>query len=424
MLPAAKERIPALASGEETFSLAAGVALAALETHQGPHAAQGKKPHQGIFSKNRTIASGATWAKWLGTHQDRKCSWSKTVVGSALDANGNTLGDGSKTYTWDVENRLTSVTVPGTGTTTFRYDPFGRRIQKSGPLGTTNFLYDGISMVEEVDSAGNLLARYTYGQDVDQPFAEVRSGTTSYYQHDALNSVTSLTNPVGALANTYTYDSFGKLSASTGTLTNPFQYTGREFDQETGIYFYRMRYFDQNVGRFLSEDPTGFHAGVNFYSYVANDPVRFVDPLGLQRGGGTLPNVPGNCLSYALGYDEALGPDRDGAADVNDPNWPLTWMPRIGHCTPIPCDANAGCKKKPRRKVIVFVDTTNQDNWHVMRQLCNGKWASKNGEEMPVIVPGSPIQYYINEFHPGNTQVTCWSCPWPAPGGAGGFGDQ
>src|SRR5579863_3264412 len=102
----------------------------------------------------------------------------------SYDANGNTLGDGSKTYSWDVENRLSSVTIPGTGTTTFRYDPFGRRIQKSGPLGITNFLYDGISMVEEVDSAGNLLARYTYGQDVDQPFAEVRSGTTSYYQHD------------------------------------------------------------------------------------------------------------------------------------------------------------------------------------------------------------------------------------------------
>src|SRR4051794_33048034 len=59
---------------------------------------------------------------------------------------------------------------------------------------------------------------------------ELRSGTTSYYQQDGINSVTSLSNPTGALANTYTYDSFGKLTASTGTLTNPFRYTGREFD--------------------------------------------------------------------------------------------------------------------------------------------------------------------------------------------------
>ena len=212
-----------------------------------------------------------------------------------------------------------------------------------------------------------------------------------------------------------------RLSASTGTLTNPFQYTGREFDQETGIHFYRMRYFDHNVGRFLSEDPTGFEAGANFYSYVANNPVRFVDPLGLQKAPTSLPDIPGNCLSYSLGYDEALGPGSDGT-DSRDPNWPLNWMPQH-NCAPIPCDANVGCKKK-RRKVIVFVDTSNHFNWHVMRQLCNGKWASKNGDEAPVIVPGSPIQYYINQFHPGNTQMTCWSCPWPPPGGTGGFGDQ
>ena len=110
MLPAAEERTPALTSGEEIFSLAAGVALAAFDTHQGAREAQGQKPHQGIFSKNRTIAVGAMWAKWSGTHQDRKCSWSKTVLGSALDANGNTLSDASgRSYSWDFENRLTQV---------------------------------------------------------------------------------------------------------------------------------------------------------------------------------------------------------------------------------------------------------------------------------------------------------------------------
>src|ERR671922_2963897 len=93
-------------SGDEIFSLAAGVDLAALETHQGANAARGQKPHQGIFSKNRANRVGEIWAKWSGTHQDRKCSWSKTVSGSALDANGNTLTDASgKQYTWDFENR-------------------------------------------------------------------------------------------------------------------------------------------------------------------------------------------------------------------------------------------------------------------------------------------------------------------------------
>ena len=173
------------------------------------------------------------------------------------------------------------------GTTTFRYDPWGRRIQKSSPLGTTNYLYDGSlrrgwNVVEEVGNSGNVLARYTQGQVMDQPLAELRSGTTSYYHQDALGSITSLSNGVGALANTYSYDSFGKLTASTGALTNPFQYTGREFDPETGIYQYRARYYDQSGGRFISEDPIAFRGGVDFYVYVRNNPTDLIDPTGLQ----------------------------------------------------------------------------------------------------------------------------------------------
>jgi YD repeat-containing protein len=121
--------------------LAAGVAAAGLDTHQGAGEAQGKKPHQGIFSKNRGLRVGEMWLKWSGTHQDRSGSSWQTVSGSALDANGNTLTDaGGKSYAWDFENRLTQAVVPGAngGTTSFAYDPFGRRIQKSGPLGTTN----------------------------------------------------------------------------------------------------------------------------------------------------------------------------------------------------------------------------------------------------------------------------------------------
>ena len=109
----------------------------------------------------------------------------------------------------------------------------------------------------------------------------LRGGTTSYYEQDGLNSVGSLTNSSGALAQTYTYDSFGKVTASTGTLTNPFQYTAREFDPETGIYEYRARYLDQNTGRFLSEDPKQFAGGsTNFYDYVSNNPVNMRDPEG------------------------------------------------------------------------------------------------------------------------------------------------
>src|SRR5271166_2139605 len=130
-----------------------------------------------------------------------------TVV---YDANGNTLSDPSgKQYAWDFENRLVQAVVPGTngGTTTFKYDPFGRRIQKSGPLGTTNYLYDGANSIEEVDNGVNVLARYARARKLDEPLSELRSATTGYYQQDGLGSVTSLSNTTGALANTYTFDS-------------------------------------------------------------------------------------------------------------------------------------------------------------------------------------------------------------------------
>ena len=88
-------------NGEEIFFLAAGVDVAALETRQGANTVRGEKSHQGIFFKNRTIAVGAMWVKWSGTHQDSGRWWRKTVLGSALDANGNTLSDPSgKSYTW------------------------------------------------------------------------------------------------------------------------------------------------------------------------------------------------------------------------------------------------------------------------------------------------------------------------------------
>jgi RHS repeat-associated protein len=234
------------------------------------------------------------------------------------DRNGSALTkpDGTS-YTWDYENRLKQVTLPGTaGTVTFKYDPFGRRVQKAftqgGTTTTTNYLYDGRNLLEEIDNTGSVLARYTQtahdtgSRHLDEPLAELRSGTTSYYHQDGLGSVTSLSNGAGALANTYTYDSYGKLTASTGTITNPLQYTAREFDSETGIYQYRFRYYDQNVGRFLTEDPLAFGGGTNFYAYVTNDPVDIVDPFGLKgrRRRPPLPPPPvPNPLPNAIGRD-------------------------------------------------------------------------------------------------------------------------
>lgn len=205
----------------------------------------------------------------------------------SYDYNGNTISkvdaSGTTGYVWDVENRLTQVALPGDGgVVSFKYDPAGRRIQKNAPSGVTNFLYDGADIVAEYSSSGVLTAKYTQGIGNDEPLAMNRQGTTVFYNSDGLGSVTSLTDVTGALTNSYTYDSFGIQTNTAGAFFNPFRYTGREWDSETGLYYYRARYYDPSRGRFLSEDPIGWGGGQNPYSYVGNRPMAFVDPEGLK----------------------------------------------------------------------------------------------------------------------------------------------
>jgi RHS repeat-associated protein len=187
----------------------------------------------------------------------------------------------------------------------------------------TNYLYDGRDLLEEVDNSGNVLARYADGPGFDQPLSMLRSSTTSYYQSDVLSTITSLSNGAGALANTYTYDSYGKLTASTGSITNPLQYTGREFDPESGIYYYRARYYDPSAGRFISEDPIRFQGGIDFYAYTLNNPVNWIDPFGLEaqecRRPLNLPfsgNLPPHTFVYSTqsGTGYGLGPKNNGWA--------------------------------------------------------------------------------------------------------------
>jgi RHS repeat-associated protein len=167
---------------------------------------------------------------------------------------------------------------------TFKYDPFGRRIEKISPNATSIFVYDGDNLVETVNSSGAFVARYTQGQNTDEPLAMLRGSTTDYYQADGLGSITSLSNTSGALAQTYTYDSFGNQTATSGSLTNFFHYAGRELDTETNLYYNRARYLDPSTGRFLSEDPVRYLGGLNFYAYAQNNPPDLADPLGLSSG--------------------------------------------------------------------------------------------------------------------------------------------
>jgi RHS repeat-associated protein len=189
-------------------------------------------------------------------------------------------------------------TAVGSGVS-FKYDPSGRRIYKSSSSATSIYAYDGDNLIEETNSSGTVVARYSQTENIDEPLAMLRSSTTSYYQADGLGSVTSLSSTAGSLAQTYGYDSFGKQTSSSGSLINPFQYTAREFDLETSLYFYRARYFDPNVGRFLVEDPLRYHVGINFYVYASNNPIKFSDPR------GTCPQGPDSVSNWHMGCEKS-----------------------------------------------------------------------------------------------------------------------
>jgi RHS repeat-associated protein len=213
------------------------------------------------------------------------------------DNNGNLtskvdkVSSATTTYQYDGENRLIQVATP-TDFVDYQYDGFGRRIAKTVNGVVTRYVYDREDILFELDEDNNIKARYTHGPGIDEPISVDRDtngdGTldiTYYYHYDGLSSITTLTDSSGNVVQAYEYDSFGKIVNQTGSIENPYAYTGREWDSEAGLYFYRARYYDPSVGRFMSQDTIGFNGGdVNFYTYVRSNSVNFIDPYGLWKG--------------------------------------------------------------------------------------------------------------------------------------------
>lgn len=206
------------------------------------------------------------------------------IIGSnsySYDSNGNlTLkidNSGTWTYTWDYENRLKQVTRPDSTTISYKYDALGRRVQRTPSSGvSTNFIYDGQDVIKDINS-DNSTVEYLNGLGIDNKLRQMSSAGTVYFTQDHLGSTRALTDASGNVVESINYDSFGNGASS---LTR-YGYTGREWDADANLYYYRNRWYDPQSGRFISEDPIGLDGGINLYAYVENDPVNLSDPSGL-----------------------------------------------------------------------------------------------------------------------------------------------
>ena len=235
-------------------------------------------------------------------------------------------------YTYDYENRLIKVEIQkrpplsplltkegnggGLKVVSFTYDPFGRRLSKSvhreeiedddendkddedkETPRATYYVYDNEDIIMEYNHKGKVTARYVHGAGIDEPLAidrphhfihkkEIKERSNVYYYHaDGLGSITALTDSKGKVVQRYDYDSFGEIKRHGDKIKNTFTYTGREWDEEINLYYYRARYYDAKIGRFISKDPfhglTNLPQTLNHYSYVGNNPVNWIDPWGL-----------------------------------------------------------------------------------------------------------------------------------------------
>ena len=202
----------------------------------------------------------------------------------SYDANGNLTqkvdGADTWTYEWNAENQLKRVTKNGLEQARFAYDPNGRRVEKVAGGITTSYGYDSEDIVREIRGAATF--KYVHGSGNDEPLArEEGTGPLTYYHADGLGTIVKRTSQVGAVLHEYRYDSWGHMEA--GSAEPGYAFTGREWDPETELYYYRARYYDPDVGVFTSEDPAAFPGTAGAYAYVAGNPVSWRDPTGLWK---------------------------------------------------------------------------------------------------------------------------------------------
>ena len=205
------------------------------------------------------------------------------------DANGNLIerrgAQGVTRYQYDSEDRLVRVVKPDGAEVTFGYAPTGERVWRKDASGVTWFVTDGTNLLAELDAGLKPKATYLHGPDIDTPLIMLQEGQEYFYHAQALGSVAVLTDASGKPAANYEMDAFGNLRQPPA-LRNPLLFTAREWEPDLGLYYFRARYYDPALGRFLSEDPEWSPAAepldLNRYVYARNAPTRYTDPTGRQ----------------------------------------------------------------------------------------------------------------------------------------------
>ncbi len=204
-------------------------------------------------------------------------------VTPTYDVNGNLTYDGAYHYEYDEDNRLRTAT--GAHAVSYAYDPVGRRRSKAVDGTTTYFIWDGDNEIAETNTAG--VRQHLYlnadGSDLHIGMYTASGGTWDLYHLNHQGSTAAMSRQGGTgILGTYSYGAYGEPGAGNPVGGSVFGYAGRYLDAETGLYYYRARYYSPTLGRFLQTDPIGNKDDLDLYAYVKDDPVNAADPQGTE----------------------------------------------------------------------------------------------------------------------------------------------